>query len=327
MLYRYLILILFLNLILQASPEVFHSLGNELESFQEDCKGYQKISFLPKKIKKQCDLFNAKINSAFKVGYKLNSNADDKISKKNLNKYLSLLRKLEEKKENISRLIYTQITKARKNNDVEYYSQLIIYNNIKLYSIDYEFMEQNKDAFKKNIRYINHVQYLKDLDEQRTNENRRYQTVSKERKKLIALEEKHKCLQLTMQIAKHYKEAIKYGQKEMLQKANEIYQIILGEKQFLLTNCSYVKDTQKLLKKAEHLDNLLKKNSYNLMLKNGQENAMRRMDMLQKRKIILENDLTNLLNERDRINNKYDRKKKALRLEYEERIRRIKQGY
>ncbi len=167
MLYKYLQLILFSTLVLQASPKVFDSLGNELESFQGDCKGYQEISSLPEKIKKQCNVFNSKVNNAFKVGYKLNPDADGDISEKKLNTYLSLLRELEEKKENILNLMYSEAKKARKQGNTEYYSQLIENHILRLYSSDYEFMKKNQALFSNNERYTSHIRHLKSLEESR----------------------------------------------------------------------------------------------------------------------------------------------------------------
>ena len=165
---KYLKLIFFSITLLQASPKAFDSLGNELEAFQKDCKTYQKVSSLPTKIKKKCKNFNSQTDKAFKVGYKLDSYADsDNISEKKLNKYLVLLRKLDESKEDILSLIYSEAKKARKQNNTKHYSQLIENSKIKLYSSDYEFMKKNQNIFSKNERYTSHVRYLKSLEEAR----------------------------------------------------------------------------------------------------------------------------------------------------------------
>ncbi len=164
MFYKFLKLIFFSTVLIQASPKTFSSLGDELEIFQEDCKIFQKISPLPTKIKNKCNTFQFQANKSFKVGYKLDPDFDnDIINEKKLNKYLSLLRNLDKKKENILELVYSEATKARKLNNFKYYSQLIAIERIKLYSIDYEFMEKNKDIFEKNSRYISHINYLKYL--------------------------------------------------------------------------------------------------------------------------------------------------------------------
>ncbi len=165
---RYLNLILFSMILLQASPKVFNSLGNELEAFQHDCKVFQKTSVIPIKIKKKCKTFNSQTTKAFKVGYKLDPYSDsDNISEKKLNKYLGLLRNLDSSKENILNLMYSEVTKARKQNNIKDYSQLIVNDKIRLYSVDYEFMENNKDSFTKNERYISHIKHLKSLEESR----------------------------------------------------------------------------------------------------------------------------------------------------------------
>jgi len=169
--YKYLKLILLLTVSIQAAPKVFNSLGREMESFQqENCKTYQMVTSLPEKIKKECSVFDTKVNNAFKVGYKLDPYIDNEISEKKLNKYLFLLQNLDKRKENILTLIYSEVKKARKQNNTKYYRQLIANNKTRLYSSDYEFMGKNKDVFAKDKRYLSHLQYMKDLDEQRKNQ-------------------------------------------------------------------------------------------------------------------------------------------------------------
>ena len=168
MLNKYFKLILFSTVLLQASPKVFSSLGNELEVFQKDCKVFQENSVIPVKIKKECKTFNSQTTKAFKVGYKLDPFIEsDNISEKKLNKYLGLLSNLDSSKKNILNLMYSEAKKARKQNNIKDYSQLIVNDKIRLYSVDYEFMENNKDSFTKNARYISHIKHLKSLEESR----------------------------------------------------------------------------------------------------------------------------------------------------------------
>ncbi len=170
MLLKHLILIIFLPILLQASPKAFDSLGNELEAFQDDCKVFQKVSIIPIKIKKKCKIFNSNTTKAFQVGYELDPYIDsDNISEKKLDKYLGLLRNLDNSKENILNLMYSEAKKARKQNNIKDYSQLIANDKIRLYSVDYEFMENNKDSFTKNKRYISHIKYLEYLEESKKN--------------------------------------------------------------------------------------------------------------------------------------------------------------
>ncbi len=182
MFYKYLKLILVSSVFLQASPEVFSSLGDELEAFQEDCKGFEKLSSIPAKIKKRCQAFYPQLTKAFEVGYKLNPyiESDTFINEKKLNRYLLLLRNLDKKKANILFLVYSEVNKARKEKNFAYYSQLISNDNIKLYSIDYEFMEKNEKIFSNNKRYISQLEYIEYLRRQRLEEERakrsRYRT-------------------------------------------------------------------------------------------------------------------------------------------------------
>ncbi len=169
MFYKYLKLILVSSVFLQASPEVFSSLGDELEVFQEECKGFEKLSFIPEKIKKRCRAFYPQVTKAFEIGYKLNPyvESDTDINEKELNRYLSLLRKLDKNKEHILFLVYSEVNKARKDKNFVYYSQLISNDNIKLYTIDYEFMEKNEKIFSNNKRYISQIEYIEYLRTQR----------------------------------------------------------------------------------------------------------------------------------------------------------------
>ncbi len=166
MFHKYLKFILLSTVLIQASPKAFDSLGNNLEAFQEECKSYKKITSLPAKIKTKCKIFNAQVNSAFKVGYQLDPYIDsDNMNVKKFDKYLTLLRKLDKNKEDILDLMYSEITKARKRNNPKYYSQLVANDKIRLYSVDYKYMGENKNIFGKNERYISHIKYLEALEE------------------------------------------------------------------------------------------------------------------------------------------------------------------
>jgi len=148
------------------SPKAFNLLGNELGKFQNSCRYFQKISSLPTQIKKHCEDYISNADKAFTEGYKLDPYIDtDKLNEKQLNIYLELLRRLDDKKSNILHLILLEKEKARKNNDFMYYSQLIANPSIDLFHIDYEFMKKNIGTFGKNERYLSHQQYLKDLEE------------------------------------------------------------------------------------------------------------------------------------------------------------------
>ena len=168
MFYKYIKFILVSTVLLQASPIAFDSLGDELEAFQEDCRSFEKVSQVPVAIKKKCNAFYPQVHKAFEVGYKLDPYIDDdNINEKEANRYLKLLRKLDKRKDKILYLMYAEASKARKQKNFTYYSQLIANYQINLYSVDYEFMEKNKKIFSKNKRYISHIKYMEDLRDQR----------------------------------------------------------------------------------------------------------------------------------------------------------------
>lgn len=182
MIYKYLKLILIASVSMQAAPKVFNSLGNELELFQqENCKYYQKITTLPKKIKKECSTFETEVNNTFKVGYKLDSHIDNEISEKKLNQYLFLLRDLDKRKNNILTLIYKEAKKARKNHHTKYYSQLIENDKLRLYSSDYEFMEKNENMFIDNSRFVTHLKHLEYLKKLKKEEDARLKRVAQDK--------------------------------------------------------------------------------------------------------------------------------------------------
>jgi hypothetical protein len=168
MFHKYIKLILVSTALLQAAPKVFNSLGNELELFQKDCQTFQKISMISSEIQKECNAFHFQANNAFKTGYKLDSYVDsDYINEKALNRYLSLLRNLDNRKEKILGLVYVEIRKARKENNFSYYGELIENYKVKLYDSDYEFMGKHKKVFSKNTRYIANSNYIQYLEEER----------------------------------------------------------------------------------------------------------------------------------------------------------------
>jgi hypothetical protein len=168
MCYKYIKLIVVSTVLLQAAPQAFNSLGDELEAFQEDCRSFEKVSSVPAEIKEKCKVFYPQLTRAFEVGYKLDPYIDDEnINEKEVNRYLKLLRKLDKRKEKILHLLYAESSKARRQKNFTYYSQLIGNYNIRLYSVDYEFMEKNKKIFGHNKRYISHIKYIEELEAQR----------------------------------------------------------------------------------------------------------------------------------------------------------------
>ena len=185
MCFRYIKLIVVSTIFLQAAPEAFNSLGDELETFQEDCRSFQKVPGITEEIKEKCNAFYPKVHKAFEIGYKLDPYIDDdNIDEKEVNRYLRLLRDLDRRKEKILHLIYTEASKARKQKNFSYYSQLISNYKIQLYSVDYEFMEKNKKIFSKNKRYISHIKYIEYLKEERLKQAKAKRVQYKKKKEI-----------------------------------------------------------------------------------------------------------------------------------------------
>ena len=177
MFYKYLKLIAFSTLLLQAAPQAFDSLGNELEEFKEDCQTFQKISGLSEQIQSACKTYQMQLTDAFEVGYKLDPQIElDKIDEKELQRYLSKLRLLDEQKEKILELLYAEARKARKENNFDYYGALISNYKVRLYDSDYLFLGKHKEIFGKHMRYLTNFHYIFDLEEARLKKERAKQT-------------------------------------------------------------------------------------------------------------------------------------------------------
>ena len=151
--------------LLFAAPESFNSLGKELETFNNDCKTYQKMSSLASRVQKQCKKFNQDIKKVFKVGYRLDAIiAKGKENEKLLNKYLKMLRTSDKKKENLIDLIQKTKALARNNANHKVYQQLIQLPSLHLYSADYKFLEVHKHIYVHNDRYKQHVEQGKERE-------------------------------------------------------------------------------------------------------------------------------------------------------------------
>ncbi len=100
------ILLLIFTSALQSAPKAFDSLGYKLETTQKECKRYLKDPNISKQLQKKCRLYNARVTKAFKVGYPLDASVDNgTASEKKLDRYLSLLRKADENREDLERTI------------------------------------------------------------------------------------------------------------------------------------------------------------------------------------------------------------------------------
>lgn len=166
-----LFIILFFTILLQAAPKAFISLGDELELLQKDCKVYQDSSLISEKVKKKCKEFDVKLDAAFAIGYKLDPDIDsDSLNESKLNQYLDLLHNAEADQKIIMQLVHSEISKARKQNNTDYYTQLIKAKHVKLDSTkDYKFMNSHKEIFAKNPQYAKFI-YEKNLSEREAKE-------------------------------------------------------------------------------------------------------------------------------------------------------------
>ena len=148
------IIALLLTSTLQAAPKAYDSLGNELEIQQKDCEQYMKEPKVSKKLIATCKTFNINVNKAFKVGYPLDASVESGTTdEKKAAHYLDLLLKADESRDNLIKVIKSDTIKARKSNNIKYFSFLIAYNKIVLSSKNYEFMKQHHEVFHDNPIY------------------------------------------------------------------------------------------------------------------------------------------------------------------------------
>lgn len=156
MFYKYLKLILLSTLLVHAAPELFITYGEKLERFKDYCKTYKKVSLLPVEIKNKCNVYISKTNHAFKFGYTLDRRiVNYTLTQNQEDQYLSLLDKLNERRNNILTLIYIEMKKAQAEDNPKYYYQLIYGAGVDLEfrTSDYKFMKMHKDIFARHYYY------------------------------------------------------------------------------------------------------------------------------------------------------------------------------
>jgi hypothetical protein len=148
-------------------------LGNELEEFKEDCQAFQKITGISEQIQNACKKYQQQLTKTFEIGYKLDPSVEqENVNEKELKRYLSKLRLLDKRKENILTLLYNEARKARDGNYFSYYSALTENYKVRLYNSDYKYMEKYKILFQNNARYIAHNKHLRYLEEERLKEEK-----------------------------------------------------------------------------------------------------------------------------------------------------------
>lgn len=209
MISRTILVTLLLAVWLEAAPSAYDSLGNELEAQSDDCKTYLKRSSIPSEVKKSCKLYISKVNKAFTVGYKADKLASKpNLHEKKLESFLKLMLSADEDREHLVTLIYSEMKKVRKQDDLECYSQFLQGKKIKLNSKDYEFMKKHPEKMKDNPRYIKYCQ----MKEAEVLQKQKQQQAQQEldRKRALGLLKEGEKAENFQGVKHNYKKANKY---------------------------------------------------------------------------------------------------------------------
>lgn len=185
MAFKYFIAVVLFSLAVVASPKLFKKYGNEIESFNGDCK---KFSALSKEIKDECKSYDLNMAKAFKYGkqfdkYVLDS---DNLNLDKVEIYNGYLHKLEDKKHYILSLVWKEMEKARNVGDVDTYMNILsMGNELEMYSSDYKFMTEHIDKFGTHPFYIKYKEklLLEKEAEQAIAIQRREEAIAREKKR------------------------------------------------------------------------------------------------------------------------------------------------
>ncbi len=299
---------------MQASPKLFESYGDKMESFENDCKAYQKVSQLPIEIKNECKVYNSKMNAAFNYGYKLDPYVDqDNIDLDQAEKYNILLHSLEDKKENILDSIYSETRRAREENNINYYKLLIGSSQAKLYSSDYKFMSSHEEQFSGQPQYIKYKEKL--IREEKLRIKKEQEAISsKDKNEKLGLQvEVISCSMYVNKILNNYEKALVYIKSGMPEKADKLYQITLNKKRIFLAQCNNTQQKKLLEKGLVDLDIILKKNSISMNLNKIQNGLTKSTEYLSNKAKRLEDDIS-------RLNREHARKMADIERERKERM-------
>ncbi len=250
MFYKFLKLILFSTVLVQASPKLFESYANQMEHTKEDCITYQKNTKIPIKLKKKCKKYIATVNKVFKYGYTLDSSVDrDTIDLDKAEKYNQLLHSLEEKKKAVLSLIHDELERAIKESDIKYFTLLLSSDKFKIYYSEYEFMDKHKHIFGKNRQYI---KYKKDLEQKE-----KLRLEKEQRKKDAKM-----CSDMSNEIVDIYTLALDQIKQGNLHKVDKTYRIALKKKKtFMASECNDEKRKSRIVNGLLDADEILKKNA------------------------------------------------------------------
>ncbi len=163
---------LFIVNLLHAAPEVFNSLGEELEVYQKECSLYTKSTQISKKLRAKCVHFNEDVDNAFKLGYSIDT---ENKNQQKIEKYLTQLRSVDKETRLLKKLIRDERNSARKEKNLVLYTLLLKSTQVKLVSKDYIFMKDNHKYF------IDNTIYKQYLEEQRNLLNQEKKRLTKER--------------------------------------------------------------------------------------------------------------------------------------------------
>ena len=324
MLYKYLKLMLFSTVLVQASPKLFNSYGNQIEAFQKDCQTYRKLSLIPKHIKKKCKIYNSQVNRAFKYGYKLDPYGNE-VSYDNAEKYNQYLHKLEEKKDNILYLIYKDKKKALEQVNTKYYGQIITAKSVNISSVDYEFMNKNKNKFKENPKYL---MYERNLYAQEIIHLKKEKVAIhlKHKEKVASLEKENDAISLVKKAQEYKHQSILLKHREGVERIEKEKKTIRLEYERLKKEkeTSRIKHEEKVAslekeKKTIHLEYVhLKKENDVIRLRHKEEIAS-----LEKEKRTIHLEYERLKKENDVMSLKKAKEKEKIR-QAKEKIRREK---
>jgi len=252
---KYFKLLLFLTMLVEASPKLFESYANQMETFKEVCISYKKDPKIPTEIKNKCKTYISSMGKVFKYGYTLDHYVDsENVDLDKAEKYNILLHELEEEKQIISALIHNEMEKAIEKSDVDYFTFLLSGNQINIYFSEYEFMDKNKQIFGKNEQYI---KYKKDI------ENKKQLKLEKERKQ----KEGKICSDLSNEMLYHYTYALNQIKKGQTREADRTYKASLKKKEIFIASCNDGKHKKKIINGLTDADNILKRNALSLNVK------------------------------------------------------------
>ena len=199
------------------APQIYSSLGNQLNPPYESCQLYKKSKIIDKNLIKICNSYSKKVAKAFKIGYKLDAHAYGKKTRESKKeKFLKIMLEADKVREKLVPLIHLTVREARTSNDIDQYIQLIEGGYLGLTMEDYQFMDKHPEKMKNNESYVQYKALIKEhaLEKKRQADIAKAKK-EKERKERHAkmLKKAQEDLRRQIQEAKRVKEQRKTEQK------------------------------------------------------------------------------------------------------------------